>query len=155
MAKPPSKFVHISFKNCEAVPSFFHKKDGFVWKHAAAGTYKVCIKVKNANGTVVAKYLNFTVNAAVTNASTISTTSMKLGKAATVTAVGKGGTGKYTYAVLYKASSASSYTTVQSFGTNNKVTVKPTAAGTYDVLVKVKDSNGVSVNKTFKLTVTK
>ena len=124
-------------------------------KPTTAGTYTVMMKTKDANGTVVSKSVNCTVNAAVTNASTLSATSVKLGKAATATAVAKGGTGKYTYAFYYKKSTATSWTTLKGFSTTNKYAVKPTAAGSYNVLVKVKDSNGVTVNKTFNLTVTK
>ncbi len=74
-----------------------------------------------------------------------------------ITATGKasGGTGTYKYAVYYKQTSQTKWTTAQDFNTNASVTFKPAKATTYDVCVKVKDSDGTIAKKYFTLTVSK
>ncbi len=117
------------------------------FKPAKATTYDVCVKVKDSNGTIVKKFFTVTVTQGLTNNSVLSSTSLTLGN--TVTAMGKatGGTGYYNYAVYYKRTSQSTWTTAQNFASNAKVTFKPAAATTYDVCVKVKDSDGTIVKK--------
>ena len=87
------------------------------------------------------------------NNSIISASSIDLGSSATVTASGSGGTAPYTYAVYYKLSSATYYSTVSGFSSTSKVKVTPTAAGTYNVRVRVKDSTDAYTDKNFTLTV--
>ena len=91
----------------------------------------------------------------MTNNSVLSSTSLTLGNTVTATGKATGGTGYYNYAVYYKRTSQSTWTTAQNFASNAKVTFKPAAATTYDVCVKVKDSDGTIVKKYFTLTVSK
>ncbi len=124
----------------------------------AAGTYNLKVSVKDSAGNVEAKSLNVTANSVpvttLTNKSTISATSITLGKSVTVTGAATGGTTPYQYAVYYKKASSTSYTTVQNYSTTKTVTVKPTAATTYDVRVKVKDKAGTVKTKDFTVKVT-
>ncbi len=122
---------------------------------ASATTYDVCVKVKDAKGTVAKKYFTVNVTNALTNSSTLSATSIALGKSVTVTAKATGGTTPYKYAVYYKKTSATSWTTKQDYTTNAKVSITPTAATTYDVCVKVKDAKGTVAKKYFTVNVTK
>ncbi len=124
---------------------------------SAAGTYSVVVKVKDSTGTISRKEYTVTVTAsttALTNKSTLSATSITLGNSITVTGAASGGTSPYYYAVYYKLSTASSYTTAQSFKTTKTVTFTPSAAGTYSVVVKVKDSTGTISRKEYTVTVT-
>ncbi len=91
---------------------------------------------------------------ALENNSTLSSTNITLGSSVTANAKATGGTGTYTYAVYYKQTSQTSWTTAQNFGTNATVTFKPAKAVTYDVCVKVKDSSGTIEKKYFTVTVT-
>ena len=122
-------------------------------KPAAATKYTVKVRVKDSKGTVVGK--NFTVNvtAPLTNTSTISSTSIKLGEKVTVTAAGAGGTGPYTYEVTYKKSTDTKWATKQAYGTNTGINIKPGAAATYTVKVRIKDSEGTIVGKNFTVKV--
>ncbi len=95
-----------------------------------------------------------TVTTPLTNNSTVSATSIKLGSTITVKGAAKGGSGYYNFAVLYKKSADSSWTTAQAYKSNTTVSIKPAKATTYDVCVKVKDSNGTIVKKTFTVKVT-
>ncbi len=124
-------------------------------KPTEAGTYNIRMKVKDANGTIVVKDATVTVQGELNNTSKVSATSIKLGNTVKVTAAANGGSGKYTYAVYYKKTSNSAWTTAQDYGTNKTVTIKPAAATSYNVRVKVKDSNGMVVNKDFTVKVTK
>ncbi len=126
------------------------------FKPASATTYDVCVKVKDSTGTEVKKF--FTVNVsgtkALTNNSTISATSIALGNTVTVKGSATGGTGSYTYAFFYKASSSSTWTTKQNFSSTSSVSIKFAGTGTKDVCVKVKDSSGKVEKKYFTVSVT-
>ena len=121
----------------------------------SAGTYEICSKVKDSSGTVVKKYLNITVNSTqLTNQSTLSADSVSLGSSVKVTGAASGGTGGCTYAVYYRKTSGSAWTTAQGFTSNKTVTITPDAAGTFEICSKVKDSSGTVAKKYFTLTVT-
>ena len=123
-------------------------------KPAQATTYDVCVKVKDSSGTIVKKFFDVTVKKALTNTSKLSATSITLGKTITATASATGGTGYYNFAVLYKRTSQSTWTTAQAFKPNETVTFKPATATTYDVCVKVQDSAGTIEKKFFTVKVT-
>ncbi len=87
------------------------------------------------------------------NSSTINKTSITLGESVTVTGSATGGKKPYKYAVSYKKSTDSGYTTLQSYSTNTKVDFKPTSSGTYTVMVTAADYRNVTSSKTFTVTV--
>ncbi len=121
-----------------------------------AATYDIRVKVKDSAGTVKTKDFTVTVSSSgVTNTSTISSTSISLGSSVTVTASAKGGKSPYKYAVYYKKTSSDNYSEVQAYSTTSTIKVTPTTATTYDVRVKVKDSNGTVAKKDFTVTVKK
>ena len=122
-------------------------------KPSAATTYDICIKVKDAKGTVEKKYFTVKVTKPLANTSTISATAIKKGGTVTVTGSATGGAGSYTYSVLSKQKSQSKWTTKQDFAANAKVSVQPSAATTYDVCVKVKDKDGTVEKKYFEVKV--
>ncbi len=123
-------------------------------KPAKATTYKICIKVKMSDGSIQKKYFDLTVKQGLTNTSKMSATSITLGKTVTLTGSATGGTGYYNFAMLYKKTSDSNWTTAQTFKPNETVTIKPAKATTYDVCIKVQDSNGTVEKKFFTLKVT-
>ena len=122
-------------------------------KPTTATTYDICIKVKDAKGTVEKKYFTLKVTKPLSNTSTISATAIKKGSTVTVTGSATGGAGSYTYSVLYKQKSQSKWTTQQDFATNAKISVKPSNATTYDICVKVKDKDGTVEKKYFEVKV--
>ncbi len=121
-------------------------------KPANAATYDICIKVKDSAGTIEKKFFTLDVKAPLANQSTLSADTVSLGNSITVNAKATGGSGDYTYAVLYKKTSDTKWTTKQSFHANASVSIKPANAATYDVCVKVQDRNGTIVKKFFTLT---
>ena len=121
-------------------------------KPANATTYDVCVKVKDKSGTIVKKFFTVDVKAPLSNTSTLSSETFKLGEEVAVNASAAGGEGGYTYAVFYKRASDTKWTTKQDFAENATVSIKPTKAVNYDVCVKVKDTSGTIVKKYFTLT---
>ena len=83
------------------------------------------------------------------NNSTISSETVPLGGSITVNAKAEGGSGGYTYAILYKKTTDTKWVTKQNFSENEIVAVKPSNVAEYDLCVKVKDSNGDIVKKFF------
>ena len=71
----------------------------------------------------------------------------------TVTAKATGGTSPYQYAIFYKKSTASSFTTLKAYNTTDSVVFKPTTTGTYTIRTKIKDNVGTVVSKDFTVTV--
>ncbi len=124
-------------------------------KLPSAGKFDVRVKVKDGNKKVVEKHFTVTVFSALSNKSTVSATKIGLGGSVTIKAKAAGGLGSYEYAVLYKLSTDTKWMTKQAFKANATLTLKPQRTGTYDVIVKVRDSRKVVVKKSFKLTVTK
>ena len=126
------------------------------FKPGSATTYEVCVKVKDSSNTEIKKYFDVTVtpDKALSNTSTVSATSIKLGNSVTVKCSATGGKTPYKYAVYYKQKSQSKWTTKQDFGTNATVYVKPAKATTYEICVKVKDGSGKEEKKYFTLKVT-
>ena len=122
-------------------------------KPAVATTYDMCIKVKDAGGTVEKKFFKVTVTKPLTNDSTISATSIKKGSTVTVKCTASGGAGGYTYAVLYKKKSDTKWTVKQNYSANTSVSVKPYLATDYEVCAKIKDKDGTIAKKFFAVKV--
>ena len=87
------------------------------------------------------------------NTSTVEAENISLGEYIRINCSAQKGSGDYTYAVWYKKSSATSWTTKQNYSTNRFVSIKPSSRTTYNVSVKVKDSNGNISKKTFNIKV--
>ena len=119
----------------------------------AATTYTVRVKVKDSAGTIVNKDFTVTVKNPLTNTSTVSATSISLGKSVTLKGSSTGGTGTKQYIYYYKLSTASAWTTLQGYSTATSATLTPSKTGTYDICIKVKDGSGTIVKKYFTLTV--
>ena len=126
-------------------------------KPAYATTYEVCVKAKDETGTILKKFLTLTVtanaNTNLSNTSTISKTTIACDTNVTVKCASTGGSGT-TYAVYYKKSTDSAWTTKQNFSTNTSVTIKPASATPYKICVKAKDNAGNIAKMYFDLTVT-
>ena len=87
------------------------------------------------------------------NESVLSSDEIQTGGSVKVTASAVGGTGGYTYAVLYKKTSSTKWTSQQDYSENKSVTITPTSSGSYDICVKVRDSAGTIEKKYFTLRV--
>ena len=88
------------------------------------------------------------------NASTISSKHTNVNEKVTLTGVGVEGTLEYTYAVYYKLTDAEKWTVKQNYNANNVVELSLAKEGTYNVCIKVKDTDGKVAKKYFVLYVT-
>ena len=118
---------------------------------ASVTTYNILVKVKDSKGTIAKKTFELTVTNAAANTSTVSATSVTLGQDITVKLSANGAPTPLKYAVYYKESSASSYTTGQAYSTNSTYIFTPQAAATYTLLTKVKDKQGTVYSKSFTI----
>ena len=126
------------------------------FKPGSAVNYDVKISIKDSAGTVKAK--TFTVKVGnsdpLVNNSKVSSTSVSVGDKVTLTAKASGGTAPYTYALLYKKSTASSWSKIgEKYGTTSTGSFKPSKAVDYDVQINVKDSAGTIKSKKFTVKV--
>lgn len=120
------------------------------------GEYNFLVKFKSNDGKSAEVYKTFTASGTtISNASSVSTTSLYLGGSASLKGVAKDGSGSYQYAYYYRKSGASSWTTIKGFSTSTSASFKPGETGTYEICIKVKDSTATSVSKYFTLTCNK
>lgn len=115
------------------------------------GTYYIVVRVKDGAGTNVRKQFELTVNKALTNTSTVSSTWLYKGSSIKVSLSSAGGIGTKKYAVWYKKSTQDSWTQINSYSTKTTATVTPKGTGTYYISTKVKDSEGSIVKKQFTI----
>lgn len=117
----------------------------------AATTYDISVKVKDAAGKVVKKAFKLNVMAVLQNNGKLSKSTILKGQSVTLKASAKGGAGGYQYAFYYKRSNHTSYSCIQEFGEANSVAITPASSLDYDVLIKVRDAKGTTVNKSLVL----
>jgi len=124
-------------------------------KTSSAGTFIVRTYAKDGKSSVV-KDFTITFTAPLTNKTTVTTTTPKVGTVVKINGSATGGTGTYTYEFYYKRQGASSWST---FGANYKTdttaTLRASSAGSFDVRVYVKDSSGKTSVKNFVITYSK
>ena len=118
-------------------------------KPANATDYDICVKVRDSDGNVEKKFFVLNVYDVLANKSSISDTYISLGSTVTVHASATGGTGSYTYAVLYKKKADTTWTIKQNFSKNANISIKPAKATDYNICIKVKDDNGDIEKKYF------
>ena len=123
-------------------------------KPAKAGTYQYAVRVFDSKGKYVTKYFTVKVsNATLTNASTISATSINLGSSIKMTAKATGGTAPYKYGYFCKPAGELDWVTLKNATTATSYTNKPAKTGDYQYAVRVTDSTGKYITKYFTVTV--
>lgn len=114
----------------------------------AVGTAKITAKSNNGKTATATVTVTAVTDNTLANKSTISSTSVAAGDKVTITGAASGGTAPYKYAFYYKKSTDSDYTLIgEQYGSATSGTFYPPVAGTYNVMVRVKDSKA-KVSKT-------
>lgn len=126
-----------------------------VIKPSASVLYDVSVTAYDGRGNSDEKIFRVNVFAALENKSSLSSESISFGESVEINAMASGGLGDITYAVYCKKASSDKWSAVQKYSDNKTVSFTPAAAVDYDVMVKVRDSRGIVVNKTFRLSVIK
>ncbi len=128
----------------------------FTFTPDKSGSYTFRTIVTDNRGVSKEKYFYLTVkDNALKNESTVSKTKITLGEKVTVNAKASGGKSPYLYGVYIKKASSEKWTTVQSYKSNDTITVSFAAAVKYELCVKVKDSSGKIEKQYFTITVTR
>ena len=110
------------------------------------GIYKIQVKAKNSTGTVFIKELALKVNAAFTNDSTISKTTIAKGQSVVLKGAASYGVAPYQYAYVVQAPNGK-WTVLKGYSTAASYTWTPASAGKYTVQIKAKDGHDeVKVN---------
>ena len=141
---PSTTKTTIGTENTTAVTMKFTPK--------SAGSYTIFVKIIDEDGYSTTKSLPLTVEENTSNelqnTSTISSKSVETGYPVTMTGSATGGAGSYKYWFCYKKSTETEYTIIgQPYTTAKSATFYPPTAGTYNVIVRVKDAKN-KVSKT-------
>lgn len=131
----------------------YDQNNVITFKPEKIGKISIRAIVQDWNGRKTAKTFTVTVGEALRNLSVISPDTVFLGGSVTVTAKADGGAGSYKYAVSYKKSSSDKWSAVQGYSDNSSIVITPGYIGSYDILVKVKDSAGAVQQKIFTVKV--
>lgn len=142
------------------IPDSITKMDYFTFDSAMGGMPKD-LTIFGTKGSTAEEYakmkeIKFAAKGTLINKSTVSSKDIALGMTVTLNAKAIGGNGDYTYALLYKKSSSSTWTKIgKKYGTQSVGSFTPKTATTYDVMINVKDSTGKVKSKTFQVKVDK
>ena len=133
--------------------------NSIVWKATSAGTKRIMVDVKDKAGNKVATNISIKVNGTVSVPLSAelksSAVTVKQGETVTLTAVAKGGSGKYNYKFIINDKTDDKWYRLQDFGANNIITWKATTPGTKRLMVDVMDSTGKKIGHNITITVTK
>lgn len=141
--------------------------DSIIWKSSdkriATVSNGVVKGISNGVVTITAEASNgikascrVKVGKLLTNCSTISSASVRVGTRVTLNAAADGGNGPYTYALMFRKAGSDTWTKIgKKYGTASTASFKPGKAVPYEVMINVKDSTGKIKSKTFTVNVTK
>lgn len=107
------------------------------------------------SGTVKATCSITVEPAEFSNNSVISSDKIKQGQSVMITGLADGAKAPYQYAAFYKKTGTNTWTCAKSYGTESEIQITPKNIASYDVRIKIKDSDGKVANKDFDLTVEK
>ena len=133
--------------------------NGIVWKATTAGTKRIMVDVMDKAGNRAATNITIKVSGTVSVPLSAelksSAVTVKQGEIVTLTAVAKGGSGKYNYKFIINDKTDDKWYRLQDFGANNIITWKATTPGTKRLMVDVMDSTGKKIGHNITITVTK
>ncbi|MFR7819648.1 alpha-amylase family glycosyl hydrolase, partial [Candidatus Pseudoruminococcus sp.] len=150
LCKSPSSSSYTTLKTTTATS----------YKHTptSAGTYSYAVRVTDSTGNSLTNKFTVTVKATTTalaNNSTISATSINFGSSIKITAKATGGKAPYKYRYFYRLRGDIDWTAITGTTTATTCTHKPTKAANYQYAVRVFDSTGKYLTKTFDVNVKK
>ena len=132
-----------------------YSTDSYVaYRPKKEGVYTFYIKAKSGNGEYLSKFLNVKVTAStLANYSTVSAKSIDFGKAVVLKGAASGGKAPFYYTYMAKKSDWTNWYTLKGPVKDTSYTYRPSAAGDYNICIKVKDATGLEVTKYFDLKV--
>lgn len=131
----------------------YNKSATFKYHPWETGTYKIIVNAKDSMGNVASSDVNFTVKStALINNSTISTDNINYGEEITVQGIAIGGAGGYQFKISAKKPGGK-VVNLRKYSNYPLYVYHPWEAGTYTLIVSVKDAEGKVVSKEFPFTV--
>lgn len=126
------------------------------WTPKKAGTYIVAVNAKDSSYSITSTVkIVVSSDGTLASGAHLSATKVTLGGSVTLYGSASSGMTPYQYSYFYKKAGDTSYTMFKNYTTATSAVFKPTAAGDYVLLVKVKDKAGRVSRSTVKLTVVK
>jgi len=124
------------------------------FKPTEAGDYEIRVIAYSQLSKTARKDMKLTVTKALTNTSKLGAESIKVGEKVKVRCFAEGGAGDYEFAVYYKLANEEKFTKLRGYKAYNIIMFTPSKAGTYDIRVFVRDTNGKLARKDLRLNVT-
>ena len=124
------------------------------FKPTEAGDYEIRVIAYSLLSKTARKDMKLTVTKALTNTSKLGAESIKVGEKVKVRCFAEGGAGDYEFAVYYKLANEEKFTKLRGYKAYNIIMFTPSKAGTYDIRVFVRDTNGKLARKDLRLNVT-
>lgn len=132
----------------------YSTESSMTYKPKKEGVYTFYVKAKSGNGEYLSKFINVKVTAStLENHSTVSSKGIDLGKSLVMKGVASGGKAPYYFTYLAKKSDWTNWYTLKSSSKDTSYTYRPSAAGNYNICIRVKDATGLVINKYYDIKV--
>lgn len=132
--------------------SDFSDVQDYSWSPTTMGDYEVCIKIKFGQ-TIGRKFFNVRVSRELIGRPYISTSFIQIGNTVELSADHEGGYGNVNCAFYYKRKDEYTWSTLSGFGPADYIKWRPTAAGEYDICIKIADDDDQLKEGYYSLTV--
>lgn len=100
------------------------------------------INIKDSSGVIKSKKFTVKVYTALVNESSINKENIMIGSYVLLRGKASGGTGLYSYIVMYKLKTDANFKLSQSTADNSPLSFTPETSGKYDVRIAVMDETG-------------
>ena len=120
-----------------------------------AGTYDVYIIAEDEKGSSANRHLELRVKKPLTNESSVSSKTVDTGSVMALQGKASGGEGKYEYAYYYRKTTVQGFTMLGGYSGETTAAFRPRTEGSYEILIKVRDSKGTIVKRSFFVTAVK
>ena len=131
----------------------FVPADKLTLKLTPVDEYDILIRSMDTDGRTADRYETLTVAKPLENNSSLAADKVRLGENIVVRCAADGGSGEYQYEVSIRNTKDSAFTLVRDYNSGDTVTIKTAAEGTFEVMVRVKDTFGKIIKKKYTVTV--
>lgn len=126
-----------------------------VWTPTKAGTYRIAVKAQDSSQSITdVAVITVSGTAALKLNASLGANTVKAGAAVKIYGSASGGEAPYQFAYYYRKAGTTAWTAVKTYSSAGYVSWTSANAGSFEILVKVKDAAGSIVKSTLPLTVT-
>ncbi len=123
------------------------------FKPLSAADYELMIKAKDTEARIEKKTFSLKVIKTLKNNSTVSSKNIKKGSTLIIKGNADGGSGVYEYAFYYKTEQSSQWKLLRDYKSSSNIVFTTRDAGSYRIMVKVRDTEGNLAKKYISITV--